>query len=46
MFLGVFFTQIMTRLRCKLENGEALFYLAKQVGIDEYILLTQNIDVL
>jgi dsRNA-specific ribonuclease len=36
----------MTRLRCKLENGEALFYLAKQVGIDEYILLSQNIDVL
>lgn len=36
----------MTRLRCKLENRDSLFYLAKQIGIDDYVLLSQNIDVL
>ena len=36
----------MTRLRCKLENRDSLFYLAKQINIDKYILLSQNIDVL
>lgn len=36
----------MTRLRCKLENAKSLFYLGKQIGIDKYILLSQNIDVL
>lgn len=36
----------MTRLRCKLENADALFYLAKQIGIDAYVLLSQKIDVL
>ena len=36
----------MTRLRCKLENRDSLFYLSKQVGIDSYLLLSQTIDVL
>lgn len=36
----------MTRLRCKLENRDSLFYLSKQSGIDRYLLLSQTIDVL
>ena len=36
----------MTRLRCKLENRNILFKLAKQIGLDKYVLLSQNIDVL
>ena len=36
----------LTRLRCKLENRESLFYLAKQTGIDSYLLVSQNIEVL
>lgn len=36
----------LTRLRCKLENRESLFYLAKQTGIDSYLLVSQNIEIL
>jgi dsRNA-specific ribonuclease len=36
----------MTRLRCKLENAQALYELAKKVGLDEYVLLSQTIDLI
>ena len=36
----------LTRLRCKLENRESLFYLAKQTDIGSYLLVSQNIEVL
>ena len=36
----------LTRLRCKLENRESLFYLAKQTDISSYLLVSQNIEVL
>ena len=36
----------LTRLRCRLENRESLFYLAKQTGLVEYVLISQNIEVL
>lgn len=36
----------LTRLRCKLENRESLYYLAKQTDISSYLLVSQNIEVL
>ena len=36
----------LTRLRCKLENRDSLFYLAKQTNISDFILVSQNIEVL
>lgn len=36
----------LTRLRCKLENRDALFYLAKQTDIGSFLLVSQNIEVL
>jgi ribonuclease III len=36
----------LTRLRCKLENRETLYALAKQTGIDKFILISQNIELL
>lgn len=36
----------LTRLRCKLENRDSLFYLAKQTDISSYLLVSQNIEVL
>ena len=36
----------LTRLRCKLENRDSLFYLAKRSGIDAYILVSQHIEML
>ncbi|AAV50612.1 putative ribonuclease 3 [Acanthamoeba castellanii mimivirus] len=36
----------LTRLRCKLENSESLFFLAKQSDISSYLLISQNIEVL
>ncbi len=36
----------LTRLRCKLENRDSLFYLAKQTDIGSYLLVSQNIEVL
>lgn len=36
----------LTRLRCKLENRENLFLLAKKTGIDKYILISQSIELL
>ena len=36
----------LTRLRCKLENRNSLFYLAQQCGIGAYALVSQNIEVL
>ncbi|AYV85794.1 MAG: putative ribonuclease 3 [Satyrvirus sp.] len=36
----------LTRLRCKLENRDLLFYLAKQTDIASYVLVSQNIEVL
>lgn len=36
----------LTRLRCKLENRESLYYLAKQTRISDYLLVSQNIEVL
>jgi len=36
----------LTRLRCKLENRESLFYLAKQTDISSYLLVSQNIEIL
>ena len=36
----------LTRLRCRLENKESLFYLAKQTDIGSYLLVSQNIEVL
>ena len=36
----------LTRLRCKLENRESLFYLAKQTDIGSYLLVSQNIEIL
>lgn len=36
----------LTRLRCKLENRESLYYLAKQTGISDFLLVSQNIEVL
>lgn len=36
----------LTRLRCKLENRESLYALAKKCGISEYLLVSQNIEVL
>ena len=36
----------LTRLRCRLENRESLFYLAKQTNIGSYVLVSQNIEVL
>lgn len=36
----------LTRLRCKLENRESLFYLANQSGISSYVLISQTIEVL
>ena len=35
----------LTRLRCKLENADALFYLAKQTDISSYVLINQTIEV-
>lgn len=36
----------LTRLRCKLENKDSLFYLAKQTNISSYLLISQNLEVL
>ncbi|AGC02017.1 ribonuclease III [Acanthamoeba polyphaga moumouvirus] len=36
----------LTRLRCKLENRDSLFYLAKQTDISNYLLISQTIEVL
>ena len=36
----------LTRLRCKLENRDALFYLAKATGIADYVLISQGIELL
>lgn len=36
----------LTRLRCKLENRENLFYLGKQTDIGSYVLVSQNIEIL
>lgn len=36
----------LTRLRCKLENRESLFYLAKQSNIGDYLLVSQTIELL
>lgn len=36
----------LTRLRSKLENRDSLFYLAKQTGIDKYIIVSQYIEIL
>lgn len=36
----------LTRLRCKLENRDTLFYLATQTGVSEYLLVSQNIEIL
>lgn len=36
----------LTRLRCKLEKRESLYYLAKQTGISDYLLVSQNIEIL
>lgn len=36
----------LTRLRCKLENRDSLFFLAKQTDISSYLLVSQNIEVL
>lgn len=36
----------MTRLRCKLENKESLYFLSKKVGLQKYILLSNSIDVI
>lgn len=36
----------LTRLRCRLENRDSLFYLAKQTDIGSYLLVSQNIEVL
>ena len=36
----------LTRLRCKLENRDSLFYLAKQTDIASYVLISQNIEIL
>lgn len=36
----------LTRLRCKLENRDSLFYLATETDIASYILVSQNIEVL
>lgn len=36
----------LTRLRCKLENRKMLYYLAKKTKIGNYVLVSQNIEVL
>lgn len=36
----------LTRLRCRIENRDSLFYLAKQTDIGSYVLVSQNIEVL
>ncbi|AVL93883.1 putative ribonuclease 3 [Megavirus vitis] len=36
----------LTRLRCKLENRDSLYYLAKQTNVSSYLLISQNIEVL
>ena len=36
----------LTRLRCKLENRDSLFYLAKQTDVSSYLLVSQNIEIL
>ena len=36
----------LTRLRCKLENRESLFGLAKKTNIGSFILVSQNIETL
>lgn len=36
----------LTRLRCKLENKDSLYYLAKQTDISSYLLISQNIEIL
>ena len=36
----------LTRLRCKLENRERLFYLAQKTNIDKYILISQIIEII
>lgn len=36
----------LTRIRCKLENRENLFLLAKKTGVDKYILISQSIELL
>jgi ribonuclease-3 len=35
----------LTRLRCKLENRDILFYLSKKSGISSYLLISQTIEV-
>jgi dsRNA-specific ribonuclease len=35
----------LTKMRCKLENRDSLFYLAKITGIDCYLLISQLIDI-
>jgi len=36
----------LTRLRCKLENRDMLYYFSTQTGIGSYVLISQNIEVL
>jgi len=36
----------LTQVRCKLENRDTLFFLAKQCGIDKYILTSKNIELI
>uniref|UniRef100_A0A6C0C6Z7 RNase III domain-containing protein n=1 Tax=viral metagenome TaxID=1070528 RepID=A0A6C0C6Z7_9ZZZZ len=36
----------LTRLRSKLENKDSLFFLAEKTGISEYVMVSQNIEIL
>ena len=36
----------LTRLRCKLENRESLFFLATKTNIGKYLLVSKNIEIL
>lgn len=35
----------LTRLRTKIENGETVAYLAKEIGITDYILISEQIEI-
>lgn len=35
----------LTKLRCKLENTESLYYLACQIDIIDFVLVSQNIEI-
>jgi len=36
----------LTRLRCKLENRDSLYFLAKESGVGDFVLISQAIEVL